>query len=189
LNNTTFCAISEASKATSPTRHGRKLRDKLREINRAVKQLAQDHYRFHKRLVKVEGSQRQLKRTVTNIKQQMVPETKDSTAHEENSSTKLDSRLSGVEHTISEYTLSLQNLGEKVNVLNELQESTSQLFGALEGLETRYDEKLTDMQTSLAKIEASVSAVSNSNEDIKEQQVHSLRLLNSCLLMSMKKHI
>jgi len=83
----------------------------------------------------------------------------------------VDSRLSRVEQTMTEYTLTLQNLGDKVNVLNELQESTTQLFSALEGLETRYDEKLTDMQTSLAKIEASVSSVTNTNEDLKEQQV------------------
>lgn len=101
--------------------------------------------------------------------QQKAPRTKSETTESETEN--MEKRLLGLEDTMRHYTLSLQNVGDKVNVVNGLQESTNQLFSAMEDLEIRYDDKFLDMHTTLVKVETSVNGISNSNEDLKEQQV------------------
>ena len=86
-------------------------------------------------------------------------------------------RVNALEKSLSDYANTLQDVNDKVDSLAHLRESTTQLFTALEALETKYDERLTEMQTGLSRMEASVSKASITNDELQEQQVRFLLFL------------
>ncbi|CAG7817704.1 unnamed protein product [Allacma fusca] len=80
-------------------------------------------------------------------------------------------RINILEKDLKDYSNTLQGLSFKLSSVMDIRESSKQLFTAMEGLETKYDERLTEMQTGLARLEASVSQASITNDELKEQQI------------------
>lgn len=79
--------------------------------------------------------------------------------------------LNNLKKTMQEYTITLESLSDKVEGMDELQETTKELFRSLEQLEKKYDDRVAEMQTGLARVESGMSGVVVSSEDLKEQQV------------------
>lgn len=172
-----------------PLRHGKRLKAKVHELQRIIEDLVKDNKNYHRRLIKIENSQRTLK-TRTNILRETLSQaglasgSSNNEAYQSGSKAgvntnsnnnmnngRLSKRMGSLEKTMQQYVITLENLNDKVGAVEELQESSTQLFRALETLETKYDDRVTELQTGLARLESSVSSALVVNEDLKEQQV------------------
>lgn len=143
-----------------------------------MKELLQDNRKLHSKVAKVKDEQDELSMYIKSApwtKQtssvELIPSPYAPNSQIRSQEQDSGSRLVALEKVVSDFTYSVDRVNDKVSALNELHESTSQLFTALENLETKYDARLNDMQTTLAQMEASVSSVAVNTEDLKEQLV------------------
>ncbi|CAL8143625.1 unnamed protein product [Orchesella dallaii] len=200
--------ITEALKESvgKPLRHKKRLKAKVHELQTIVQDLVKDNKNYGRRLMKIENSQRSLKSMTNNLRETLLASsglisttTGNGNSHNDvfhrsgsngNVNTnngnggRVTRRMESLEKTMQEYVITLENLNDKVGAVEELQESSTQLFRALETLETKYDERVTELQTGLARLESSVSSVLVVNEDVKEQQTQ-----QSSLIQGVKKDL
>lgn len=154
-----------------------------------VQDLLQNNKNHHKRLTKLESSQKYLKSITSALKETLSGAGLGLVANNSNNRIKrnilqedditdkhISKRMTSLEKTMQEYILTLENLNDKVGTVEELQESSTQLFRSLESLEKKYDDRVTELQTGVARMESSVSSMQTVNEDLKEQQVSLLLL-------------
>lgn len=82
----------------------------------------------------------------------------------------INQSLLPIEKSIENHTNTFELMDNKLEGLTTLYETTRSIFTSLESLENKYDIKITDLQTSMAKLEVGINTISITTDELKEQQ-------------------